>query len=99
MELIAGGMVFLFNNQTFHTQYLAVKQDCTNLFSNEFLYTNLTNQAKNQGFRYISFGTSTFKKGKVLNRPLAQFKEGFGTSCYINKTFIKHFNISEVDYD
>ena len=86
-ELIAGGMVFIIND-VFHTQYLAVKQDKTNMFANEFLYTNLIMEAKQNAYDKISFGTSTFEGGKILNRPLAQYKEGFGTKEYVNKTYI-----------
>jgi len=88
-ELIAGGMIFLFGRKVFHTQYLAVKQDKVNMFANEFLYKNLIETAKKDGFDMLSFGTSTLDGGKVLNRPLAQFKEGFGTSEYVNRTFRK----------
>lgn len=98
-ELIAGGMIFLFNKLAFHTQYLAVKQDKTHIFCNEFLYTNLIEEARKEGYRYISFGTSTLNKGKILNKNLAQFKEGFGTSCFINKTFTKSFGNKEVSYE
>lgn len=91
-ELIAGGMVFKFNKQVFHTQYLAVKQNKTDFFANDFMYKSLIDTARNEGFQYLSFGTSTFEGGKVLNRPLAQYKEGFGTQEYVNRTYLKNFN-------
>lgn len=88
-QMIAGGMIFNFDKRVFHTQYLAVRQDMTKLFANEFLYKNLIETAKLNGFQYISFGTSTFDGGRVLNRPLAQYKEGFGTCEYVNRTYSK----------
>lgn len=88
-ELVAAGMVFLFGKQVFHTQYLAVMQNRTNLFVNEFLYEKLIETARNDGFSTMSFGTSTLEGGKVLNRPLAQFKEGFGTKEYVNRIYRK----------
>ncbi len=88
-ELIAGGMVFKFDDQVFHTQYLAVKQNKTNIFANEFLYKSLIEEARAEGFEYLSFGTSTFESGRILNRPLAQYKEGFGTNEYVNRTYYK----------
>ena len=88
--LIAGGMIFKFEKQVFHTQYLAVMQDRKDTFANEFLYKSLIEEAKKEGYQYLSFGTSTFDGGKVLNRPLAQYKEGFGTSEYVNRTYIKN---------
>lgn len=89
-ELIAGGMIFKFEKQVFHTQYLAVMQEKNDTFANEFLYKSLIEEAKKEGYQYLSFGTSTFDRGKVLNRPLAQYKEGFGTSEYVNRTYIKN---------
>lgn len=89
-EMIAGSMVFQFDRRVFHTQYLAVRQDKTGLYANEFLYKNLIETAKKEGFSYLSFGTSTLEGGKVLNRPLAQYKEGFGTTTYVNKTYRKN---------
>lgn len=88
-EMVAGGMIFNFEKKVFHTQYLAVRQDMTKIFANEFLYENLIETAKNNGFTYMSFGTSTFDGGKILNRPLAQYKEGFGTCEYVNRTYSK----------
>ena len=91
-EMIASAMIFTFDKKVFHTQYLAVCQNQTNMFANEFLYTNLIHEAKGNGFEMISFGTSTFDEGRILNRPLAQYKEGFGTSEYVNHIYKKHFS-------
>lgn len=88
-EMIAGGMIFKFDTQVFHTQYLAVRQDKTKIFANEFMYEKLIETAKSEGFKYMSFGTSTFEGGKKLNRQLAQYKEGFGTCEYVNRTYFK----------
>lgn len=88
-KMVAGGMVFLFEDKIFHTQYLAVAQDKTNLFASEFLYTNLINEAKEKGYKMLSFGTSTLEGGKILNKSLAVFKEGFGTTEYVNSTYKK----------
>lgn len=90
-ELIASSMVFVFNNQLFYTQYIATIQSETNTFVDNFLYTKLIEQAKNDGYKYLSFGTSTFNNGKILNRSLAQFKAGFGTSEYVNRTYAKEY--------
>lgn len=87
--MAAGSMVFRFAKKVFHTQYLACRHDMLQLFANNFLYRNLIVVAKELGFSKISFGTSTLYQGKVLNKSLAQFKEGFGTKEYINSTFKK----------
>ncbi len=87
--MLAGTIVFKFNKQVFHTQYLASDQTKLSLFPMEFLNTNLIKIAKEQGYEYFSFGISTEEHGKVLNEGLAQFKEGFGSSYCINKTYYK----------
>ncbi|WP_163195717.1 GNAT family N-acetyltransferase [Clostridium thermarum] len=88
--LIAGSMVFKFENKVFHTQYLAALQSKLHLFPMNFLDTNLIMTAKEQGFTCFSFGISTENHGKVLNYRLAEFKEGFGTSYSINRTYYKN---------
>jgi len=91
-KLIAGGMVFLFGDrQVFHTQYLACDQTQLALYPSERLYYSLIQEAIKRKYRYISFGTATEERGRVLNRGLAQFKEGFGASTYVNRTYKKQF--------
>lgn len=87
--LIAGSMIFKFGKNVFHTQYLAARQEYLKLYPMNFLDTNLIKIAKEENFNYFSFGISTEKNGKVLNYKLAEFKEGFGTTYSINKTFYK----------
>ena len=88
-QMIAGSMVFLFGRQVFHTQYLAADQKCLKMYPMNFLDANLIRKARERGFRYFSFGTSTEEHGTVLNKKLAEFKEGFGTQYGINRTFVK----------
>lgn len=88
-ELIAGSMVFVFNNSVFHTQYLAANSDYSNYYPMNFLNYNLIREAYLKKFKFFSFGISTEDKGKILNAPLAQFKEGFGAVGSINRTYYK----------
>lgn len=88
-QMIAGSMVFLFGSQVFHTQYLAADQSCLKLYPMNFLDANLIRTARERGFSYFSFGTSTEEHGTVLNKKLAEFKEGFGTQYGMNRTFVK----------
>lgn len=90
-QMIAGAMIFCFGNSVFHTQYLAVDQTMKSLFVNAYLYTSLIEAARDMGYRYLSFGTSTLEGGQVLNNNLALFKEGFGTKQYNNITYRKTF--------
>lgn len=91
-EMIAGSMVFDFNNKkVFHTQYLASRFDYLKLCPNEFLYRNLIATAHDKGFRFLSFGNTTLEHGTVFNEDLALFKEGFNTETYINRTYQKDY--------
>ena len=88
-KMLSGSMVFKFEKEVFHTQYLASDQNNLKLFPMEFLNTNLIRIAKEQGYEYFSFGISTEDHGKVLNEGLAIFKEGFGSSYSVNRTYCK----------
>lgn len=91
-QMIAGSMVFDFNNKkVFHTQYLASRFEYLEMCPNEFLYTKLIATARDKGFRFLSFGTSTLEHGSVFNEELALFKEGFNTETYINRTYKKDY--------
>lgn len=96
-ELIAGSMVFRFGDKkVFHTQYLAADQEKLSLYPSEYLYYSLIKYAKEHEYKYLSFGTATLDHGKVLNKSLAQFKEGFGTDSYVNRTYHKKWSVSNV---
>lgn len=88
-NLIAGSMVFKFDNKVFHTQYLAADQNHLDLYPMNYLNTNLINTAKEEKFKYFSFGISTEEHGRILNYNLAKFKEGFGATYSINRTHYK----------
>ena len=88
--LIAGSMVFNFNNTVFHTQYLASNPVYSNYYPMNFLNYNLIKEAYMNNYRFFSFGISTEEQGKVLNTSLAQFKEGFGTIGSINRSYYKN---------
>lgn len=91
-DLIAGSMVFIFNNTVFHTQYLASNLAYSSYYPMNFLNYNLIREAYINNFRFFSFGISTENQGKFLNTSLAQFKEGFGTMGSINRTYFKELN-------
>lgn len=95
-QMIAGSMVFLFQNFVYHTQYLVSDPNYSSLFPMNYLITRLIENGKNEGYNSFSFGISTENQGKYLNYGLAQFKEGFGTSYYLNKTYYKSLNGVEI---
>lgn len=88
-RMVAGSMVFKFENRVFHTQYLAADPAYLKFYSMYYLDEELISLAMKRGFRYFSFGISTEEQGKVLNKSLAQFKEGFGTQFAVNRIYTK----------
>lgn len=90
--LIAGTMLFYFGKKVMHTQYLAQDYQYANLYTMNFLICNLLQLAHDNGFLNLLFGVSTEDhKGRILNKGLALFKEGFGSDYCINRTFFKNF--------
>ncbi len=88
-RMIAGTMLFYFGQQVLHTQYLANDSEYSRMFPMNYLDFQLISMAREKGFRYFSFGISTEDRGKTLNKGLALFKEGFGCSCCVNRSYIK----------
>lgn len=88
-KLVAGSMVFYFGTKVFHTQYLAMDAAYSNIFPMNFLDYHLIRTAKESGFDFFSFGTSTEERGMILNTSLAQFKEGFGCDYCVNRSYDK----------
>ena len=88
-KLLAGSMVFYFGQKVFHTQYLAMDNEYSNIFPMNFLDYHLIRTAKEKGFDKFSFGISTEERGRILNTSLAQFKEGFGCDYCVNRSYDK----------
>lgn len=88
--LVSASMVFIIND-SFHTQYLCSSYEHLYLKPMDFLVGQLIEEAVKGGYKFFSFGISTEDHGAVLNENLAKFKEGFGSKCYINKTYFKDF--------
>lgn len=91
-ELVAGTMLFCFGKRVLHTQYLACLPEYNRKFAMNFMDYNLILIAREQGFEYFSFGTSTGNRGKDLNVGLALYKEGFGCSYSVNRSYLKTFD-------
>lgn len=90
-DAVASSMVFDFDHKVFHTQYLASRLAYSNLYVNEYLYTNLISCAKDNKFAFFSLGTATLEGGAKINYNLAQYKEQYGTDQYVNQTYHKMF--------
>lgn len=88
-KMVAGTMLFYFGKQVLHTQYLAQDPDYAELYLMNFLDFHLIQLAREKGYSKFSFGISTEERGKVLNKGLALFKEGFGCDFSINRSYTK----------
>lgn len=89
--MIAGSMIFIFDNKVFHTQYLSSDEEYLSLFPMDFLITNLIEVAVDMNMEKFSFGICTEDQGRYLNMGLSRFKEGFGTEYCINRSYEKEF--------
>lgn len=91
-RLIAGSMVFLFRGEIFHTQYLASNQEYLKYYPMDFLIYHLIGQAVEMNMRKFTLGICTENQGRKLNMGLARFKEGFGATYALNKSFEKYYD-------
>ncbi len=90
--MAAGACLFYFaQTNTLHTQYLAVDTRIRGYAPSAYLYDSVIRAGLDLGVHNISFGTSTFEHGHVLNAGLIQNKEGFGCLHTLNRIFTKHF--------
>ena len=90
--MVGGAFLFHFTQtNALHTQYLAVDTSIRGYAPSAFLYDSVIRAGLDLGASSISFGTSTFEHGHVLNRGLIQNKEGFGCLHTLNRLFTKRF--------
>lgn len=90
-KIIAGSMIFIFDNKIFHTQYLSSDERYLKLFPMDFLVFNLIQTAVDNHMEKFTFGICTEERGKYLNLGLSRFKEGFGTEYCINYSYELQF--------
>jgi len=88
-EMIAGSMIFIFNGNIFHTQYLSSNEAYLKMYPMNFLIENLIQTAIDKQMDLFTFGISTEDQGRYLNLSLSRFKEGFGTEFCINRSYEK----------
>jgi len=87
-ELIAGGWLFLFENQhAVHTQYLCADDALSKISPMTFLYYSIIKEAKEKGYQKVSWGISTEEHGTVLNWGLTESKESYGSKHDTHKRF------------
>lgn len=90
--MVAGAGLFWFaQTRTLHTQYLATDTRVKAYAPSAYLYDAVIRTGFAMDAAWISFGTSTFEHGHVLNGGLIQNKEGFGCSHTLNRLFTKQY--------
>jgi hypothetical protein len=89
-KMISTAMLFKLDT-IIHTQYLASDYDYSNYRPMTYLYYKLIELAIQGGYKILSWGISTEKRGTVLNESLLSFKESFGSKYSLNKGFYKSF--------
>lgn len=87
--MVAGSMLFYFNDKIVHTQYLSSNEAYLKMFPMDFLIYNLIDTAVKKGMEIFTFGICTEDQGRYLNLGLSRFKEGFGTKFCINRSYEK----------
>lgn len=88
-EMVAGSMMFYFENNVAHTQYLCAKSEYNKLSPMSFLYYCMLEEMKAMGFNMLSWGGTTEENGTVINMGLARSKEAYGSTYYNNYTYVK----------
>lgn len=85
--MVAGSMLFYFDEDIVHTQYLSSDERFLKMYPMDFLIYNLIQVAIDKNMRIFTFGICTEDQGRYLNLGLSRFKEGFGTEFGINRSY------------
>lgn len=85
-RLIAGIVVFVANQQTMQTQYIASDSNYQQLRPLNAVIDYLIKTGFQKGFRYLNLGTSNEDDPKKINAGLFRFKEGFGAKATLRET-------------
>ena len=59
------------------------------------LYDGVIRTGLERNAQFISFGTSTYDRGRILNKGLIQNKEGYGALHSLNRIYTKVYQEDE----
>lgn len=79
---VVGGAVLYLAGQTAHVQYIGSTEDGRQSGALDLLFSDLIE--RHAGYRYFDFGVSNEGDGRLLNRGLCEFKEGFGARAVVH---------------
>ena len=89
-RMVAGACLFHFAQaNVLHTQYLATAPDVKAYVPSTALYDGVIRTGLEMGVKTLSFGTSTYDRGRILNKGLIQNKEGYGSLHSLNRIYTK----------
>lgn len=89
-RMIAGSMMFLFNNiKIAHAQYLAALPEYNKISISTYLYYCMIIEMKKLGMKKLSWGIVSEHGLKQINEGLANSKEAYGSKYSINRIFVK----------
>ncbi len=83
--IVGGAVLFIFKNVV-KIQYAHASEYGKSLGAIDFMYFSFINDFKNK-FRYIDFGSSNMKSGKILQTTLIDQKEAFGARAVCVNTY------------
>jgi len=88
-EMVAGIVVFINNDTSFETFYIA--QDYTHKKARalDLLIYTLSTCLEGEGFKYMNFGITSEQRGLKINFGLAKFKEEFGGCDIVRRSYSK----------
>jgi lipid II:glycine glycyltransferase (peptidoglycan interpeptide bridge formation enzyme) len=95
-KLIAGTLVFLCNEVTCHTFYIAQDYNFQKMRPLNVLLTETVQWARENGLRYLNFGISTEAGGTIVNPSLFRFKEGFAATGTVRRYYRKEILDDEI---
>ena len=91
-RMVAGACLFHFaQKNVLHTQYLATAPDIRAYVPSTALYDGVIRTGLERTAQIISFGTSTYDRGRILNKGLIQNKEGYGCLHSLNRIYTKAY--------
>jgi Acetyltransferase (GNAT) domain len=77
-QLIAGNLMFRYNERTWHAQYTATNEESRDMSVGKLLIQTIIAAKEAEGATCFSFGASTEALGRTLNSGLFEYKARFG---------------------
>lgn len=86
-RLIAGVLLFKYQRNCWHTQYITSCEEGRRLFALSLILEHIFRSALASGVDTISFGSSTENGGLHVNSGLFEFKSGLGSGSIVQEFF------------